>query len=940
MTVLLCDGTIGYGYIGSPVEPLGQTAGVLGIDFEVCDVDGTYRDPFDALSGLLGRIFEIQFGPAPGTATMLATNPPPSIPVTVTAGDNDVFVLAGTPYRMPPGTYTTVDDLAAAMAAALDPSSSPLSALVDVTNDGGSIRLTELAPGFETTPITGIQAGLAGSALTLPVVVDSTHDTFRFNTIAFVVPHGTYTTGDDVAAAVALAFNGTYGFFGSYVTTTNLAGTLKMQRQTFNLLLLAAGATNDVLARLGFAAGGIGEDTSPVDLLGFVTAQTFSGAGGEDSLVYDAGSGAWINELAGATEIPPLTTGPHTIEVKFDFAAGTWIYRFDGTEYDHSADLTAAVPDYASLTLSAIVAIGSYAGLASSRNRVFVSAVRLGTGDYGSDDVIAEDFSGDLSGWGDAFNATIVAGVTCSGIGPAAVATGASAIGETVATLEGTVNPDDANDPGGGYSYFAVFDYGPTGAYGTTSDPIPVAPSTSSAPLSLPLTGLTAGAPLHFRIRLLDSDGSTELAESDDEEIETTAAAGGVWTVEHRSHAEFMPDGLDGDITDDGADELLEEIYPENLHFRLQLGTLGPGTVDYEVSRGAKDVDGDPAVTEDFVGPMRTDFVLKRSDLIEPIMAGMHTTVAGTDEQATPLDVVKVTGADWLEYLDRRRWPYDAALSYVDWPDGFRFRVAAAEIGQLVKDILETVRDVSTNYPAAPDAGHPSYSLAYTVDADDTGHTTNYEIVQFESSSILDLITTLATAGRDRGGFDLQATWDKVYRIIYPEIGDPDSPVFTIEVDVVSHLANAQAVGFTNTGPAATHLLGVGAGTSTRQGGVNRHFRHSSATFRRLDDVADFAEVKNLDALEDLTGSQLALGSNPVHEIPIRVDPATITDFWLLCKPGVYVAVNYDLGFHTINSVQRVTAMDCNVSTEGDESVDLELNQYYDTSPDAGLADF
>lgn len=417
------------------------------------------------------------------------------------------------------------------------------------------------------------------------------------------------------------------------------------------------------------------------------------------------------------------------------------------------------------------------------------------------------------------------------------------------------------------------------------------------------------------------------------------------WIVEHRSHAEFMPDGDDGTTTDAGTDELIETVYPENLHFRLQLGTLGPGEVSYELSKGALNTDGDPAISgPDFVGPYRTDFVLRRDDLTDPIMAGMHTLLGGADSGETPNESAQIAGKDWLHYLEKRRWPYDAALSYVNWPDGFRFRVTAAEIGQIVRDILETVRDLSANFPAAPDppgGTNPSYSLGYTVDADDTGTNRNYEISPFESSSIYDLIATLAGAGRERGGFDFLMTFDKVFRLIYPEVGDgPDAPAFTLEVDVATHLANMLETGFTNTGPTATHVLGVGAGTSTRQGGVNRHFRASSAVFRRLDDVADFGEVKNLDALEDLTGSSLALGSNPVHAIPIRVDPSTIPGFWDVCRPGVYIAVDYDFGWHRINSVQRVTAMECDVDLEGAELVELELNQFYDTSPDAGLDEF
>lgn len=412
-----------------------------------------------------------------------------------------------------------------------------------------------------------------------------------------------------------------------------------------------------------------------------------------------------------------------------------------------------------------------------------------------------------------------------------------------------------------------------------------------------------------------------------------------LWTVEHYQH-EYVPDGAHSSTLEaDGS--LIQIVRPENLHFLLQLGELGPGAIDYEVSRHAKNDDDSPVVTEDFVGPYRTDWLLKRSDLDDPIMGGIHTEVGGQDGE-TPMEAVQIAGKDWLHYLEHRVWPYDATLSGVDWPDGFRFKVTGGEVCQIVKDVLETVRDLSANYPAAPDVlgPNPSYSLGFTVEADDTGVDINHEITPFDATSIFQRVQTLSQMGKTRGGFDFYATWDKIIKLVAPEIGDPGAPIFALHVDATNHLANMLSAGFTNTGPEATHVLGVGAGTSTQQGAINKHFPASSAVFRRLDKIADFGDVKNLDVLESLTSLELAFGSNPVHRIPIEVDPRNFEGFWVKTRPGKYVAVEYDFGLHTVDSIQRIISMDCNVNQEGDERVVLAFNQFYDASDASGIDDW
>jgi hypothetical protein len=89
------------------------------------------------------------------------------------------------------------------------------------------------------------------------------------------------------------------------------------------------------------------------------------------------------------------------------------------------------------------------------------------------------------------------------GSAPVVVTTAATAIGSTTATLNGTVNANNA-------STTVWFDWGLTAAYGTTvaATPATVTGNTDT-PVSTNLTGLTNGTSYHYRARGVNSVGTT-----------------------------------------------------------------------------------------------------------------------------------------------------------------------------------------------------------------------------------------------------------------------------------------------------------------------------------------------------------------------------------------------------------------------------------------------
>ena len=86
---------------------------------------------------------------------------------------------------------------------------------------------------------------------------------------------------------------------------------------------------------------------------------------------------------------------------------------------------------------------------------------------------------------------------------PTAITNAASGIGETTATLNGTVNAKNANTT-------LSFEYGLTDSYGSTATSTPGSASgTSNTALSAALTGLTPNQTYHFRVKAVNDGGTT-----------------------------------------------------------------------------------------------------------------------------------------------------------------------------------------------------------------------------------------------------------------------------------------------------------------------------------------------------------------------------------------------------------------------------------------------
>lgn len=381
--------------------------------------------------------------------------------------------------------------------------------------------------------------------------------------------------------------------------------------------------------------------------------------------------------------------------------------------------------------------------------------------------------------------------------------------------------------------------------------------------------------------------------------------------------------------------DLTYTVKPESLSGEMNLGVIGPHTLSFEIAKA------NPVVAHNFIGPRRSDFELRRDG--DLIFGGICSLLGGTDASD---EFFKFAGTDWLGYLQGRQWPYDTAvfpdpnLNNVRYPDGFYYQQSPLqggpkEVGAIVADWLTMILTLKQD-SADPFGNTPatSFCLDFTVDCDDTGIEIYKTVAPQDGvSSFYELIRDLAVADKADGGFDfgMEGGFDEVvFRLYAPEYGDKDSPIYTVTV------AESIESGFTNTGPTATHVLG----TAGSERAVNRHFPDSSEFFRRWDQRTDFGSIDDITSLASLTGQALAFGANPVHEIPVKVKPEAIPDFWTVTRPGAYIWLTQEHEFHMVDSQQKIVSIPFTVDNEGNEEVELGLNQWYDVSGASGLVEW
>jgi len=392
-------------------------------------------------------------------------------------------------------------------------------------------------------------------------------------------------------------------------------------------------------------------------------------------------------------------------------------------------------------------------------------------------------------------------------------------------------------------------------------------------------------------------------------------------------------------------------VFPEDCEFDGMI--RGVGNISFQLSYTATDQDGNLSVpSKDFIGPYRSYWRLRYGDVA--IMAGVITktnTKLGTD-------FMSIFGKTWEHFFEKWEYPFDPRTAervsgdpttapiydYV-FPDSFQDDELVASGNAtpqgLVyqahnRDIIRILDDVLIMVMGRPNRLIIDLSGIFDVDS---GIKTNFTLTLGDTSKMDSFVGGLAETG---DGFDWWISHDKKFKWGSPyRFGNPSVPfifyTFTLDDADSGFLTDLE---FTNNGPIATHVLGTGAGLAS-QTTLGRAYGYNpgQVQFTRLDESFDFGDVRNGSQLSKKAQKQLALSLNPVHEIPISLDPAFHSTYWADFRTGRAIYITADMGYHLIDSAQQLVSFQGKLDNNGNAAVDWALQQIYDTSSNVGTAE-
>jgi hypothetical protein len=411
-------------------------------------------------------------------------------------------------------------------------------------------------------------------------------------------------------------------------------------------------------------------------------------------------------------------------------------------------------------------------------------------------------------------------------------------------------------------------------------------------------------------------------------------------------HTYYVDLGPDSDFTTGS----FVSVFPEDCEFDHTI--RGIGNISFQLSYTATDQDGALAVpSKDFIGPYRSYWRLRYGDTA--IIAGVITKT----NTKLVTDFMSVFGKTWEHLLEKWEYPFDprtaervagdpASAPIYDYvftnsfqndetvasgttvPQGLVYQAGNRDVILIAGDILGVVM-------SRPDRVIFDLSSLSGI----SGIKTNYTLTLGDTSKMDSLVDGLAETG---DGFDWWISHDKVFKWGSPyRYGNPSAPflfyMFTLDDADNGFLMDLE---FTNNGPVATHVLGTGAGLAS-QTTIGRAYGYAPAQtqFSRLDESFDYGDVRNAAQLSKKTQKQLALSLNPVHEIPISLDPAFYSTYWADFRVGRAIYITADMGYHLIDSAQQLVSFQGKLDNNGNADVDWTLQQVYDTSSNVGTAE-
>lgn len=333
----------------------------------------------------------------------------------------------------------------------------------------------------------------------------------------------------------------------------------------------------------------------------------------------------------------------------------------------------------------------------------------------------------------------------------------------------------------------------------------------------------------------------------------------------------------------------------------------------------------DPTVKRNFFGPYRNDWFLYRDGQL--LSSGPITQAGWSD---TEEGIITFAGKTWHHLLDRRIWYFDPEEP--DYPtliSNFIYRSGVfppADQKALMRSLHLIVRDLLDDVEAHGVPTDPSYTIRGTTpDAQ-----MQYEIYPFDTTSIYQHIKTISEQDI---GFDFDIEWTGTFTrdfVIHAPIKESNGIVYRFNRD------NIVSLNFANDGPVGTREYVIGDGQPGTNWGILDQYIPSMDRFRTLEVVTRFGRVKDRAALERLAQSEISRTKEPNLSVDITVYPDTIPNFWPKLDTGIQVTVDYDFGFHNLNSnpddagsftFWRVKGYNLKVNRQGDPLVSFNMHR-------------
>ncbi len=368
----------------------------------------------------------------------------------------------------------------------------------------------------------------------------------------------------------------------------------------------------------------------------------------------------------------------------------------------------------------------------------------------------------------------------------------------------------------------------------------------------------------------------------------------------------------------------------------------------------------EPTLRHENFGPYRTDYHIYRAGQGQNyrlMTEGMLTSVNLSDDR----DTVLLSGKDWLHYLERRIYPFDAATylagGWRGWPVGWphhngdrQSNINArrekkdnpVEVRQIVEDILDDMQQMLI--PPLP-GGVPADTLAgrgqlgIIFNNVNTGTTTKYRIYPGDGTSVYEHIQKLSEQVK---GFEFDILPVSREFKMWSPFRMQMNPVYTFRGQTTTGTETSGAfthVDWTNDGPDGTFLVGLGSGN--QRAGATWYYRPAIDKYRLLEKVTDFGAMENPDLIFQMLKDQNDIYPQTKLSLTLLNPEFLSPSFYTSDRPrsviGQRVRVIHNFPpYWALDTDYRVNALNWSVDQSSNEEVEFELEVIYEDDPITG----